>query len=356
MLISPTNTMSQTRKQVTLSLAMSREEAFQVHWQGGRGPNNDLYGPIGTLLETDRLNYRDLAWAVGNAYKPEVRTTAYTILATWLGTPETSEATHRFGPTVIGNSKYLEEKEWASGVNAIMYGLLGSLIPIGILVWWLSRLWELLPNNPSWPVTLSSALIALAVLALIFSPVAWWLRRQWNKGIADMKNYRAGREGEEWIADQVRACLDSRWTVFRTISLPKKRGDLDIILVGPPGIWVLEVKAYKSPIRLQNRQWSYLSGQKWKPCDSRPDAQASYNAVCLHEFLSEHGVSVYVNAVVALTQPQQPSNIDSPRKPVWHRFQVEGMLSSINVLPATLNDSQLGQIVTQLKGIPQPQS
>ena len=60
--------------QVTISLTMSLAAARQVIWQG-RGPRE----PIGQLLDSKQIGYRDLAWAVDGAYKPEVPEAAWRI-------------------------------------------------------------------------------------------------------------------------------------------------------------------------------------------------------------------------------------------------------------------------------------
>ena len=66
-------------KRIVVELTMTVEEARKVIWQG-RGPRE----PMGSLLDNDQIDHRDLTWAVDRAYKPEVRAAARTMLANWL--------------------------------------------------------------------------------------------------------------------------------------------------------------------------------------------------------------------------------------------------------------------------------
>src|SRR5205085_2778412 len=99
----------------------------------------------------------------------------------------------------------------------------------------------------------------------------------------------------------IESILDGRWYVFRNVLLPGSRADLDIVLVGPGGTWVLEVKAYSGNWRIENGRWSkQTSNGSWAHKDFGPGAQARNNAIRLCNHLKDRGMpsGVAVNPVV----------------------------------------------------------
>ena len=78
----------------------------------------------------------------------------------------------------------------------------------------------------------------------------------------------------------------------------RNKGDLDIILVGPPGVWVLEVKNLKGEYRNIGETWEYRHGKKWKLVKGNPSRQALNNAFRLKNFLMADNLKLFVNPVV----------------------------------------------------------
>ncbi len=230
--------------QIKVNITMPIDQAEQVIWQGA-GPRE----PMGRLLQEGVLTEKDLAWAMEHAYNRSVREASRTLLAYWLGSPETIQTTLRYGPKVIGNSDYLETEEWNSGLNALWYAFIGIIVVTFLGMWWISRLFDVMSGSKSWIVTIIVAILVLIAVAIVLSPLLWYLRRKWREGYERMPTFRAGRKAEERLLETVRANLDNRWTIFRNLVLPNRWADIDLVLVGPPGIYVVEVKAYKSQVR-----------------------------------------------------------------------------------------------------------
>ena len=80
-----------------------------------------------------------------------------------------------------------------------------------------------------------------------------------------VRSYRAGRKGEAQVLDALRQSLDQHWTIYRGLQLPKRRDDLDLVLVGPAGVWVIQVKAFRQRVRVQNGHWEYQRGNTGVP-------------------------------------------------------------------------------------------
>ncbi len=155
------------------------------------------------------------------------------LFTTW-GIPATVEATRHGGPRIIPGSRYLaDEERWSFAMVAFVAGLasMGLILLAGIFVN------EWLHGTLTVPVLIvSGVLLALCI---------WVAYTQSKRSIAEYEGFRKGREGEDAIAEKLQMKLDGQWTVFRNLVLPgDRKDDLDFVLVGPGGIWVLEVKTY----------------------------------------------------------------------------------------------------------------
>jgi hypothetical protein len=223
----------------------------------------------------------------------------------------------------------------------LLYGFIG-LVGAAIIV--LSIGWtavERITEGQQWTLTIALALFSALLLVL---PLSWYVRRKWNQELANFRTHRAGREGEEWVTDTVRATLDNRWTVFRSSILPGRRDDIDLVLVGPAGVWALEIKAYNTPVRVHNAKWEYMRGNTWHTVDSDPITQARKNAQRLRYYLEEHGIRTHVNAAVVLAEPQQISNFGPTGEPVWLQYDIENQLTRLNTMSAILPDSEVAKV------------
>jgi hypothetical protein len=302
---------------------------------------------MGELLKSKRMDVVNLAYIIKLRPHPSKVAAAITLLAHELGQPETVQNAMRYGPKVHGGSKYLEEQQYDSMTMALFYGVVGLLGVGGLtlaLIW--SGVSRALQGYP-WVLQVIAVLFWMLVLVL---PIALYVRRRWNQELGKFRSYRDGREGEEWATNMVRAALDSRWTVFRSVKLPKRKEDIDLVLVGPAGVWALEVKAYSAPVRVQNKVWEYLSGKKWRTLDD-PVGQVRKNAQLLRYYLDQYGLARHIEAAVVLAKPQQASNFGPTDEPVWFQFEVEGKLTGLNSMPATITEADRERILSTLTAL-----
>ncbi|MBI5287057.1 MAG: thermonuclease family protein [Deltaproteobacteria bacterium] len=83
------------------------------------------------------------------------------------------------------------------------------------------------------------------------------------------------------------APLDNSHVLINDVVLPKRKGNIDHILIGPTGLFVIETKNYR---------WFYLNRS--------PIRQVIRNAVSLRYFLKEHlQLDIFVNALLVFTGP-----------------------------------------------------
>jgi hypothetical protein len=326
---------SEDPKRIIVDLTMSLADARQVEWQGS-GPRE----PIGELLDSGRITYRDLAWAVKSASNPQMRAAAQTLLAHWLGQPTTLEGVRRYGPEVVSGSRYLEDTALRSVVRAsfreglVLAGLLvASVLAVLLLV-----------AAPDRGVSWLAALLIVVLAGLI-----WALLNDAGQKFRQFANFQKGRQGEDAVVERLRTTLDNRWTIFRNVVLPDRRGDIDVVLVGPGGVFALEVKAYSGAIRLRRGQWERRVKGSWTRMPNDPCRQARQNARRLIDFARQHGVSLlWAEPIVVMTGPHAASDFDVWDVAVW---LLPTMSTRIEMLRAhmPISESEIGRITTALK-------
>ncbi|MEK7951427.1 nuclease-related domain-containing protein [Luteolibacter soli] len=107
---------------------------------------------------------------------------------------------------------------------------------------------------------------------MVFTFQAWWMngivwtiisaigfacgRHRWNKlkGLRKtLRNYRLGFDGERYVAEKLSELIGQGYRVFHDFLFDMKPGgdatnfNIDHIVVGPAGVFVLETKTYRQP-------------------------------------------------------------------------------------------------------------
>ncbi|MBI5876096.1 MAG: NERD domain-containing protein [Chloroflexi bacterium] len=334
-----------TPTRVSIDLTMSEAEARATLWQG-RGPRE----PMGRMLDSKQLDSNDLAWAIGHAYNPQVRAAARTLLALWIGKPATEKETERFGPEVIIGSHYLEEQETDNLTQFAFYAGFGyGVVAIGGCAFGLPLIALFIISVISGQPNAVLALELVAVL-VVFGGVALELYRRMRRNALAFRSFRAGRKGEEAALEILRAALDNRWTIFRSLHVPGHQSDCDLILVGPSGVWLLEVKAYRGTLRVDGRRWERQTKRGWRTLEENPSDQVARNATRLNDFLQRQGIKRWIDTAIVLAEPQPISNLEGSEIPIWLLPQLENKVAKLTTrnLP---NDADLAKIVKILTDV-----
>ncbi|AXV38927.1 nuclease-related domain-containing protein [Methanobacterium sp. BAmetb5] len=119
------------------------------------------------------------------------------------------------------------------GVIIILIGILGFILLMGILE---------LPQL--------SLFALLIIVGLIISKYGWSKRRIWSKGA----------KGEKIVAKKLKK-LPKKYTAIRDVKIPNMGGDIDHVVVGPTGIYVIETKNYKPTYIPDEDCWYHTSGR-----------------------------------------------------------------------------------------------
>ncbi|MFL5734515.1 MAG: NADase-type glycan-binding domain-containing protein [Chloroflexia bacterium] len=168
---------------------------------------------------------------------------------------------------------------------------------------------------------------------------------------SNRKTFRKGAEGEERVVARMEALLDNRWTIFRDLVLPDHSGDIDIVLVGPPGVWAIEVKSFTSNMKVENDTWYWKATNGWRSKGARdPSAQAKGNAAALSHFLKSRTAQAQdVPAIVVLGE-ETPIDLVSTGTDIWQLEHLDIKLLELRTRPPKMG-VPVDQIVAVLTSL-----
>ncbi|MEW5717448.1 MAG: NERD domain-containing protein [Chloroflexota bacterium] len=331
-------------KQVVVELTVTLEEARQMIWLG-RGPRE----PMGKLWDSKVLDRVDFAWASERFDdNPRFKEAVRTLLAHSIGQP----LPIRHGPKVIEGSHYLEETErdiyfdYASTVGA------GVGIGISVLILIILSIPYIFLQLLSGNLALAAILVLIIVIAVGWG--TWYIYSQTRRHLESYRNFRSGREGEETVAEKIRCAIDNRWTIFRNLHLPGHKDDLDIVLVGPGGVWAVEVKSTKSTLRVEGKNWEIQTRRGWMATGINPSNEVTQRAMQLNNYLQKQGIDRFVERAVALSVPQPPKNFGNSEIPIWLPATIENQVSNLKTRFSPGED-ETKRIVGLLNGLAERQ-
>jgi hypothetical protein len=146
---------------------------------------------------------------------------------------------------------------------------------------------------------------------------------------------RAGIAGEQLVATELGQALGDDWTLLR--GYRNRRGEIDHLLLGPRGLFAVEVKNINATVYIDGDHWradkydNYGNLVEQRPIADRrgrsPSEQLNEPAAELEQFLHERGQRVAVQRVVVLTHRR--SRLGSRHHPTVHAGTSIGYLLSL---------------------------
>jgi hypothetical protein len=325
---------SNTSIQSPLEIGMRLDQACATKW-----PFSPYKGqPMGVLVQSQQLSIKDLGYAIDNAYDEKVRQAAVTLTLVRLERIVKEPAPSAGLVKIIsGGRSYSEKKQsWLNLLEGMVLGILLAFGIFAIIMIFVSS------NRPysntgaavstllSTPTGIIALILVLGFLAL-FTWLIYFIPDQITKRLdSQIELFRFGEEGEERTVQMIIQALDGNWSLFRNVTLPgRSKGDLDIVLVGPPGVWVLEVKNLRGDYRNIGETWEYQQGKNWKSASANPGRQAKKNAGHLAEFLRADHLDTWVNPAVIWANEASPLFVENPSTAVWLFNRVPDELGNI---------------------------
>jgi hypothetical protein len=331
-----------SQRNTSYNKSMTLEKARAIVW-----PFRPYRGQsMGALVDAKQLSLKDLGYAVENAWDEQVRQAAITLVLTKLNQAlEEPERSAGIMHVVSAGRSYAVRRQF---LLTYLQGIVGGIVlgvAIGLFITSLSSATSAPASRPINELFSSPTRILAAVIVLgLGLGITWGLLRLldliMNRLDKRIETYRQGAEGEERVVSVMHQTLDRNWYLFRNVNLPgRQRTDLDSVLVGPPGVWVLEIKTFTGEYKNVGEHWYYRAGNDWKPASSSPSRQAQSNAVRLSSFLRADGVQQWITPVVVWANPECPLTVENPSVAVW----------SLERLPDELGNIWRGEAILEAK-------
>lgn len=185
--------------------------------------------------------------------------------------------------TIYGHpSRYLNANKTISKYGAFAYLLYFTVI-IGIIIWRLS--------------IASFSLPAVFAITIVFGPLLLITDSLMRKEESLMYKFRSGIIGEKLIGDELKK-LDANYTVFQDVHIPDKKENIDFVVVGPTGIFAIEVKNHHGKVGFNGNELT-LNDKSFEKDFLR---QTMREATSLHDYLVSSGVtSAFVTPIIVFS-------------------------------------------------------
>lgn len=142
--------------------------------------------------------------------------------------------------------------------------------------------------------------------------------RLYYSGVKNGKNWNKGIVGEKTVTKYLNM-LPEAYFVFNDVKFPGSYGDLDHVVVGPTGIFVIETKNYQGSYLVNEDGWYYQNGGGTKKSKGQPGKQVMRNTMSLKRFLVTNKINmkgVWINPIVTLVN----DNFEIAVKPEYYNI------------------------------------
>ena len=111
-----------------------------------------------------------------------------------------------------------------------------------------------------------------------------------DQKLKEVNIWKAGLTGQESV-ENVLSLLSDEWNLINNFKIPYKNCDIDHLLVGPKGIFLLETKNYHGKIECVGDSWNYTktgrNGGVYKGHINNPSKQLKRNVWELRSYLEK---------------------------------------------------------------------
>ncbi len=313
-------------------LKLNLEQARSTEW-----PFQPYKGRLmGELVDTGQLSLKDLGYAVERAHEERVRQAAVALMLVRLNQVVTEPAPSAGLLRVVSSGRsFSERRQYFFALvegfvaGALMASLIAVLIASIVSAFKTDSIKSFLAVLFT-PAGVVAALIVLAVGWGLSKGTTWLLDRSMKGLDKQIETHRKGHEGEERVVAAMHSALDGTWHLFRNVVLPgRQRSDIDSVLVGPPGVWALEIKTFTGEYRNIGEHWEQRAGNRWMLSKQSPSRQAQVNAARLASFLKADGIQQWVTPAVIWANPESQLTVENPGTAVWRLDRLPDELGNI---------------------------
>ncbi len=188
------------------------------------------------------------------------------------------------------------------------------------------------------------------LVAILLLPL-FWLSDRFVELWQEEQNFRRGQLGESEVARLLRMGLGGDWTLFRNVKLPGSKVDIDMVLLGPPGVFALEVKAYTGNYRYAKQHFYRRSMMTWRRMQHNPGKQARAAAGVLHAYITDTlNEDVWVEPRLVWVGPGNLT-LEEPEVFVWFAGKLEQETERLRALPRKLSAEKRAALSGLMRGL-----
>jgi hypothetical protein len=160
------------------------------------------------------------------------------------------------------------------------------------------------------------------------------------------KIYKGGSQGEKNVIQTLTRNLNDDYYLINDVYLKSGGGDIDHIVLGPNGVFVLETKNWSGKIICNGDQWQ----RPGKHPMGSPSLQVKRNTQKIRHIIDSsalRSMGVWVEGIVVLTNQHANLNINNPTVPIVKLQQLTNHITSH--IGNHLNQQQIEQIAKQIQ-------
>ena len=140
--------------------------------------------------------------------------------------------------------------------------------------------------------------------------------------------YSGGWEGEKSVAKLLSKTLSDDYYLINDVYLHDGGGDIDHIVLGPNGVFVLETKNWSGKITCNGDQWQRPGKRNFKGSPSR---QVKRNAAKIRNIIDSSQLKplgIRVEGIVVFTNNHSSLNINNPTVPILKLQQLPSHITA----------------------------
>jgi hypothetical protein len=196
-----------------------------------------------------------------------------------------------------------------------------------------------------WPLWLAAGLLLIALISWQashpYGADAWLVGGEaaavWILGVLGvsfLSRLTGGSQGEagERAALNSLAALPDTYTAITNLLIPgfEKWGDVDILLVGPMGVLVVEVKNFQGQCRVEGEYWSHI-GRHGASRQRSVSGQLRGYIKAVNAYLSRQGIACPISGLIAINSNAW---IEIAAPPPFALVPYDRLVAYIEAMPA----------------------
>ena len=141
--------------------------------------------------------------------------------------------------------------------------------------------------------------------------------------------------GEQVVVESLQSLSDS-YSLINNVNLPNSYGDIDHVVLGSNGIFIIETKNFEGEIRCEGDKW-YQYKDIWKIPEEHeiksPSNQVKRNALRLKQYIKSKNIfskslRLWVEGIVVFSHDNVTLRCDNPTVPILSKLQLSDYIQN----------------------------